>query len=414
MWIIIRLLIGIALLAVVEFYFLKKLSLAVKNLFPAFHQKQYKIIKRVFLVWMNFYPIILIAIYVYFAITSEYLTQPASKIIDYLVVYPFWVGYFIIVDLVKLISYPVIKKHKTVFVKWQSIFILLLIGFFLIYIPARVIYDYNEVSVREVEFKKETLPQSINNFKIAFISDIQADHYTDEGRVENFISIVNSLNPDLVLIAGDLITTGPDYIDISAKQVGRLKAKHGIYSCIGDHDNWAFRNDTKRSINEITDAMLKNNVEMIDNGKRYINVDGSSIGITFVTNTYVETVKPKILDTLSSNNGGDLKIFLTHQPRPYLIEAARQNNFDLYLAGHTHGGQISFLFPFVQLTPTLFETTYIRGDFWFDEMLMIVTRGLGMSLAPLRYNSTPEVTLITLLKNKSQKTNKYQNSMFNY
>ena len=85
------------------------------------------------------------------------------------------------------------------------------------------------------------------------------------------------------------------------------------------------------------------------------------------------------------------------------FKAARKNNFDLYLAGHTHGGQISFVFPFVQLTPTLFETTYIQGDFWFDDpdkvgtgMLMIVTRGLGMSIAPLRYNSTPEITLIVL------------------
>ena len=78
---------------------------------------------------------------------------------------------------------------------------------------------------------------------------------------------------------------------------------------------------------------------------------------------------------------------------------------DLYLAGHTHGGQISFVFPFVQFTPTMFETRYIRGDFWFDNpgkpgtsMLMVVTRGLGMSLAPIRYNSTPEVTLIVLQK----------------
>jgi len=418
MWIIIRLLIGITLLAVVEIYFIKKLGLAVKNLFPTFHQKQYKIIKRIFLVWMNFYPIILVAIFVYFTITSEYVTQPASRIIDYLVVYPFWIGfvlmvqttiYFIIVDLIILVGYPVIKKHKAVFAKWQSVFILLLIGFFLIYIPARVIYDYNEVSVREVEFKKKNLTQSLNNYKIAFISDIQADHYTDEGRVKNFINIVNSLNPDLILIAGDLITTGPDYIDISAKQVGRLKSKYGVYSCIGDHDNWAYRNSSRKSINEITDALLKNNVEMIDNGKRYINIDGSSIGITFITNTYVETVQPKILDTLASNNGGDIKIFLTHQPRPHLIEAAKNNNFDLYLAGHTHGGQISFVFPFVQLTPTLFETTYIQGDFWFDDlpvpgsqagMLMIVTRGLGMSIAPLRYNSTPEVTLIVLKNRK--------------
>ena len=405
MWIIIRLLISIALLAVVEIYFIKKLGLAVKNLFPVFHQKQYKFIKKIFLIWINIYPIILIAVFVYFAITSELVTQPTSKIIDYLFIYPFWVGfvlmvqttiYFIIVDLIKLAGFPIIKKHKNVFLKWQSVFILLLIGIFTIYIPARVIYDYNQVSVRGVEFVRENLPQSLNNFKIAFISDIQADHYTDEGRLENFINIVNSLNPDIVLIAGDLITTGPEYIDLSAEQVGKLKGKYGVYSCVGDHDNWAYRNDTKRSINEITNALLKNNIEMIDNGKKYINVDGSSIGITFITNTYVETIQPKILDTLSSNNKGELKIFLTHQPRKHLLDAARKNNFDLYLAGHTHGGQISFVFPFIQLTPTLFETKYIQGDFRFDDMLMIVTRGLGMSIAPLRYNSTPEITLIKI------------------
>jgi predicted MPP superfamily phosphohydrolase len=407
MWIIIRLLIGIALLAVVEIYFIKKLGLAVKNLFPVYHQRQYKFIKIIFLVWMNFYPLVLIAIFVYFAITSEYVTQPESRIIDYLLIYPFWIGfvlmvqtviYFIIIDLITLIGYPLIKRHKPVFVKWKSVFIFILICSFAVYIPIRVIYDHNEVSVREVEFKKENFPQSLNNFKIAFISDIQADHYTDEGRLENFINIVNSLNPNLVLIAGDLITTGPEYIDLSAEQVSKLKAKYGVYSCIGDHDNWAYRNDTKRSIKEITDALLNNNVEMVDNGERYINIDSSSIGITFITNTYVETVQPKILDTLSSNNGGDLKIFLTHQPRQHLIEAAKKNNFDLYLAGHTHGGQISFIFPFVQLTPTLFETKYIQGDFWFDKMLVIVTRGLGMSIAPLRYNSTPEITLINISK----------------
>ena len=406
MWIIIRLLIGITLLALVEIYFIKKLGLAVKNLFPTFHQKQYKIIKRIFLVWLNFYPVILIAIFIFFAITSEYLTQPSNRIIDYLVIYPFWIGfilmlqttiYFIIIDLIKVIVYPIIKKHKAVFLKWQSVFILLLIGFFLVYIPARVIYDYNEVSVREVEFKKADLPNALIDFKIAFISDIQADHYTDEGRLENFINIVNSTNPDLILIAGDLITTGPDFIDVSAKYVGRLEAKYGIYSCIGDHDNWAYRNDTKRSISEITDAMLKSNVQMIDNGKKYLNIDSSSIEIAFVTNTYVETVQSELLDTLVSNCTGDLKIFLTHQPRPHLVEAARKNDFDLYLAGHTHGGQITFVFPFVQLSPTLFETKYINGDFWFDGMLMIVTRGLGMSIAPLRYNSTPEVTLIKIL-----------------
>ncbi len=90
-----------------------------------------------------------------------------------------------------------------------------------------------------MQFEKSDLPQSLENFKIVFISDIQADHYTDKPRLEKFVSTVNSLHPDLVLIAGDLITTGPDYITISGQEVGKIKSKYGVYSCVGDHDNWA-------------------------------------------------------------------------------------------------------------------------------------------------------------------------------
>ena len=409
MWIILRLLIGIALLFTVELYFLKKTNLSVRTFFPVFYQKKYPLIRRIFLIWFNLYPFVLIVIFIYFAISGEYVSSPDNKIIDYLLIYPFWcffilttqVGvYFLVIDFLKLLVLPIYRKHRNYLLRFQSVAVLVLVGFFIIYIPVRVIYDYNAVSVRTVEFKKESLPEALNNFKLVFISDIQADHYTDEGRLSNFINKVNELNPDLILIAGDLITTGPKYIGLSTKEVGKLKAKYGIYSCVGDHDNWAYRNDYKRSISEVKNSLMNNNVEMVDNDKRMINVDGADIEITFITNTYVTKVDDKILDTLSSGSHGDLKIFLTHQPRPYLIEAAKKNNFDLYLCGHTHGGQLSLVFPFIQLTPTMIETNYIQGNFRFGDMLMIVTRGLGMSLAPLRYNSTPEIVLITINENK--------------
>jgi uncharacterized protein len=411
MWIILRLLLGIALLLIVELYFIKKTNLSIKYLFSNFYKNKYPLIRRIFLVWLNFYPIVLIGIFSYFAISGEYVSSPDNKMIDYLLIYPFWIFfilmiqvgiYFLFIDFFKLLLLPLYRKHRERFLRAQSIAVFLLVGFFLLYIPIRVIYDYNAVSVRTVEFKKENLPDALNNFKIAFISDIQADHYTDKYRIDNFINKINKLNPGLVLIAGDLITTGPKYIKLSGEEVGTIKSKYGVYSCVGDHDNWAYRNDSKRSIAEVKNSLMHNNVKMIDNGNQIINVEGAEIGITFITNTYVSTVANDILDTLSSGLKGDLKIFLTHQPRPRLIEAAHKNQFDLYLAGHTHGGQISMVFPFIQLTPTMIETKYIQGDFWFDNMLMIVTRGLGMSLAPIRYNSTPEITLITLQNNKEQ------------
>jgi hypothetical protein len=407
MWVILRLLIGIAILVAAEFYFIRRLNLATKNFFPKFYKGKYHLLRKIFLIWMNLYPLVLLFIFTYFGITGSYLTAPESWLFDYLLIYPFWISFilmiqcflfFIPMDLIKLLTSLFVKEGKEKLVRVHSALVFVIAGFFILYIPIRVIYDYNTIDVREINFEKKNLPMSLENFRIAFISDIQADHYTDQARLEKFVNTVNSLNPDLVLIAGDLITTGPDYITISGQEVGKLKAKYGVYSCVGDHDNWAYRNDYARSLAEVEAAMYANKVQMVDNGIRNIDVDDAKIDITFITNTYVETVPENILDSLSSNSFGDLKIFLAHQPRPRLIEIAQKNNFDLYLAGHTHGGQITFVFPFIQLTPTMFETKYTKGDFWFGDMLLVVTRGLGMSLAPIRYNSTPEVTLITLEK----------------
>ena len=406
MWIIIRLLLGIAILVIVEFYFIKHVNLAIKLFFPTFYEKKFHLVRKIFFIWMNLYPLVLIFIFTYFAITGSYLPAPENRIIDYLIIYPFWTFFVLIIqcclffiplDLIKIFSHLFIKRTRTHLLKIRSALIFLIIVFFILYIPIRVIYDYNEVSIREIKYEKQELPASLDGFRIAFISDIQADHFTDKGRLSNYLNKVNSLNPDLILIAGDLITTGPDYIELSAQEVGKLKAKYGVYSCIGDHDNWAYRNDYARSLSEVKSALNYHGVQMIDNQIKTIDVEGTELEISIITATYVEDVPKNILDSLTINNSGSFKIFLVHQPQPELIETAKKNGFDLFLAGHTHGGQITFVFPFIQLTPTMFETSYIRGDFWFDSMLMIINRGLGMSLAPLRYNSTPEITLINLV-----------------
>jgi hypothetical protein len=166
MWIVIRLLIGIAILVVVEYYFLKKTSLALKILFPSFYEKRFRTLKRIFLIWMNLYPVVLIVVFTYFAITLERVTMPESRVIDYLLIYPFWIFfiltvqvclYFLIIDLLKLLLFPVYRKHKDKILRFQSIIVFLLTAFFLIYVPSRIIYDYNEVSVRTINYEKENL-----------------------------------------------------------------------------------------------------------------------------------------------------------------------------------------------------------------------------------------------------------------
>jgi hypothetical protein len=127
--------------------------------------------------------------------------------------------------------------------------------------------------------------------------------------------------------------------------------------------------------------------------------------LSFVTNTYVNRLEGPLLDSLLYTNGYDFKTLIVHQPGDSLIEKARTYNYNLFLAGHTHGGQVTFIFPYLKISPTMFETQYMRGDFYFDDMLMIVNRGLGMSLIPFRLNSTPEVTVIVLNDKKELSAN---------
>jgi uncharacterized protein len=405
MWIILRVLIGVVVLALLEYYFTRKLNRVFKTLFPDYPRKKKYIIIYSFLVLLNLYPVILIFNAIYAAITKQSVAFPQNIFADYLLLYPFWVliililqvsALFFFVDLLKLIFYRLYKKHKHTLYRVQVKIFLAFTVFFAVYIPIRIIYDYNSVEVRNVDYKKNNLPKGLDGFKIAFISDVQADRYTDEKRLKRYVDKINDSKPDLVLVAGDVITSTPDYIENAGKYLGMIKSKYGTYSCIGDHDNWAYRQDYERSLREVSGVLNHYNVEMPDNELRYFEIDSSRIGVTFITNTYVSEISETTLQNITSSNKAEFKIFLTHQPQDFLINSAVKNNYDLFLAGHTHGGQITLVFPFIQLTPTLIETRYIKGDFYFNDMLAIVCGGLGMSLAPVRYNSTPEIVIINL------------------
>lgn len=395
----------------VEFYFYKKVRNSLSTVFPNFDKTKLKKIFRVVIVFTNLYPALLVIYFIYLMISgSPRMSAIESPFFDWLLVYPFWISVLIIVqsivflilmDILRLILFPLYKKYSDNVKRVISIISIVIVFASVVYVPVRVAYDYNAVSTRITELKVENLPESLQNFKITFISDTQADWYTDEERITNYIETANATNPDLILLAGDVITGTPRYIQKGAEALGNLRAEYGVYSCVGDHDNWAYRDDNARSLREISAALSSVGVEMVDNDKRIINVDSASIKISFATYTYSRTIKQEELQQLANGNGEhDVDIFLTHQPNEFMVEFANDFNYDLFLAGHTHGGQITILFPFIALTPTLIETKYVKGDFFLDDMKIIVNRGLGMSIAPIRYNSTPEVTVI-ILKNKN-------------
>jgi len=400
---VLRILLAVLIIFLVEFYFIKKIINAIHAFFPKADSKKVKRIIRIIIAYINIYPLYLIL--AWFLSSQTRIDLPDTIWFHYFIVYPFWTCILIIIqsilillliDLLRIILFPFYKKHREKINLFSRKLTFILIAFFILYVPGRIIYDYFAVSIRIKEFNVHNLHPDLQGLKITFISDIQADKYTDRKRLDNFIEKVNSTNPDLVLIAGDLITSTPTYINLAAEMVGKINSKYGIYSCVGDHDHWSYRQDTKRSVREMTEALAKYNIKMIDNGKFDFKIGNADLRMTFITNTYVNRLTGQPLDTLLNSNGYDFKILVVHQPGDSLIQKAKSYNYNLFLAGHTHGGQVTFIFPYIKISPTMFETQYMRGDFYFDDMLMVINRGLGMSLVPFRYNSTPEVTVIVL------------------
>jgi uncharacterized protein len=395
-----RTIIVFVIMLLLEYYFIKKAGKTIRATFPGITGKL-KIYRNIILIFLNIYPFLLLGFY----LSNSRI--PDIRIFDYLFTYPFWIYIFIVIQtvlifplflIVKGVLYPFYKRHKEAYLNVENKILSGLIVFFILYVPTRIIFDYYGVSIRNVVYAKQDLNPALENFRLILISDLHADRHNDSNRFGNFINKVNNLKPDLVLIGGDMISGNPQYIDTAAAYVGKIKSRYGVFSCRGDHDYWAYRPDMQRSIAEITNAFRKQNVSMLHNKNMIFDIRGAILLISFITYTYPDKINPDTLEELLTEKKGDLNILLLHQPEGGIPEKAAKNNYDLMLAGHTHGGQITFLFPFMNLSPTLIETRYVRGNFNIGNMMLVVTRGLGMSIVPIRLNSTPEITVITIVK----------------
>ncbi|MCS7228732.1 MAG: metallophosphoesterase [Candidatus Kryptonium sp.] len=321
-----------------------------------------------------------------------------NKILDVFFVYPFWFGLvfaiqtilpILVIDILKLIISPLVAsviQMKINFI-YPRLIILLTITTAL-YSGIKIYKDTNSIELTTINLKLQ-IPPSLNGLKIVHISDIQADAKTQREKMEKYIKLVNSLEPDIVVFTGDIVTYGTTYIPIGVEMLSKIKSKFGLYSCIGDHDYWA-------GINFISSEMKKYGLKLYDNENTIIKIDSTTIGLTLVTNIYSKRPNNDELLNLASQNKADLKILITHQPSESLVKFAHENGYKIFLAGHTHGGQVVFSFFGYKLIPSKIETEYASGYYYVNSMLVNVNKGLGFTLAPIRFNAPAEVTLIKL------------------
>ena len=228
------------------------------------------------------------------------------------------------------------------------------------------------------------LPAAFDGFVIAQISDF---HNGRNGGA--IVKHLSDLQPDIIVMTGDLIDSQHTDMETALTFVEKAAAIAPCYYVPGNHEAWIREYDTFQTrLQSAGVSVLRNEVLPLER-------DGQRICLAGIDDPGFlgESIFSKKLAQLKTE---DYCILLSH--RPEYFDLYCQKEFDLVLSGHAHGGQIRipFLGGIVAPGQGLFPD-YDAGLFVRDRTSMVVSRGLGNSVIPIRLNNPPELVLITLI-----------------
>ena len=259
-----------------------------------------------------------------------------------------------------------------------------------------LLYERTEIETTYLPIMLRRLPKSFEGFRIVQISDIHVGPFMPAVDIRRCVGMVNQLKPDLVALTGDFVTweASPEAAVVEA--LSGLKAPYGIFGCLGNHETWAHVEDSiTRLFAERGTKILRLENAAIESAGERLNL----IGVDYQSRTrfgptrdgfvreYLEGVERLMLP-------GAVNILLSHNPNTF--DRAADLGIDLSLAGHTHGGQISFEYISPHLSPARLITSYVRGWFQKGESQLYVNRGIGTIFAPVRFGAPPEITVYEL------------------
>jgi predicted MPP superfamily phosphohydrolase len=241
------------------------------------------------------------------------------------------------------------------------------------------------IRVSELSLTFPNLPAAFNGFRILHLSDLHIDSLP--GFVNLLINQIKGLQFDICLLTGDYRRDISGRFSQILKPVKILskyiRAPYGTFAVLGNHDTYLLAGYEQESGMEL---LINESVEIIRDGQKIL-ITGTDDPFNFFTESALLCLETR---------GYDFKIAMVHTSE--LAKAAAENKYDLYLCGHTHGGQIC-LTEGKPLISHQFEGKKFNHGLWkIGTMTGYTSKGAGVSGMPVRFNCPAEITILNLLR----------------
>jgi len=239
--------------------------------------------------------------------------------------------------------------------------------------------------INRVEIPIKNLPARLDGFSIVQISDLHLEPFKSKHVIEHVVKTVESIQPDLVVITGDLLEGDNIWTDAHfMENLKKIKPRHGVLAVTGNHEFYAGMNKFMKLTTRAGIKLLRNEMIVIDDILQVVGVDDKE-AVRFTGE------KPDIEKILANSDPQKPTILLNHRPGGF--DEAVKAGVDLQLSGHTHAGQI----PPMDLLVYLYYK-YPAGLYTVGDAHIYTSMGSGYWGPPMRLFNHSELVHLVLKK----------------
>lgn len=306
-------------------------------------------------------------------------------------------GVSVLVPLFLLFFYFALRREQGT--RQKNRLVLKLAAFLLVLVWLAVVYgSFIESKIIIVNRQTIDLPRIEKQFKLALVADLHYGPFKNQKFAAKTVEKIISLNPQIVVIAGDIIFDKKTNLT-DLEPWSRLSGRIPTFAVLGNHEFNAHKKNWPTPDLELAqrtrEALESYGVVLLENQAERLNLADQSVYLIGLGELWVGQANwEKVLDGLEENI---TKIAFAHNPDA-ILEIQKSGQLpDLFLAGHTHGGQIRLpIFGPLGIIPTKLGQKFDKGLFNLNGLKMFITSGLGETNARARLFNPPEIVLLEI------------------